>query len=150
MVGVRESEFAETLVRMLGLSRSLPPAPSTAQRFAALMGQGISPKGGWNATNLVTRGNLARVVVQALGKAGEVEDQNDDAAWINYANSLGIDFSTVSEAVQPITNNLPSGQNGTTDTDPLAKSKVPAAPGDIDGMFRNVSVLPVRQPMTRN
>ena len=120
---VTESEFARWLVQVLGLSRFLPAAPSDQECFAILLQNGITPKDGWNAENTVTRGTLARVTVQAMGKVGEVKDQSKDESYIEFLRSLGIDIGTIGEAVEklePLDAPLANEAVAVT-TDPLEK-----------------------------
>ena len=120
---VTEGEFAQWLVRVLGLSRFLPAAPTDLECFQVLMQNGISPKQGWSQERTVTMGNLARVIVLALGKQAEVQNPDDDESWVNYLKSVGIDFGTIGEAVEnlePLPQ--PVGPEAiVTSTDPLGK-----------------------------
>lgn len=97
---VNEGELAQWLVRVLGLSRFLPAAPSDLDCFQLLMQNGIMPKNGWQQDNTVTMGNLARVIVLSLGKQSEVENPDNDESWVDYLKSAGIDFGTIGEAVE--------------------------------------------------
>jgi hypothetical protein len=120
---VTEGEFAQWLVRVLGLSRFLPAAPTDLECFQILMQNGIMPRDGWQQDRPVTVGNLARVIVLALGKQAEVENPDDDDSWIAYLKSAGIDFGTIGEAIEnlePLPQ--PVGHEAiVTATDPLAK-----------------------------
>lgn len=120
---VTEGAFARWLVQVIGLARMLPAAPSDQECFASLMQNGIAPKAGWNTTNVVTMGNLARVVVQSMGRASEVENPDDDASYIKLLQTLGIQFGTVGEALNklgPLDNPLGGGAQ-VVSTDPLKK-----------------------------
>ena len=97
---VTEGEFSKWLVQVLGLSRFLSPNPSEVECFNALIQNNISPKDGWNTTNVVTRATLARVIVQALNKQHEVQDPDNDASWIAYLKEVGLDISTIGAAVE--------------------------------------------------
>ncbi len=120
---VTEGELAQWLVRVLGLSRFLPAAPTDLECFQILMQNGIMPKEGWQKDRPVTMGNLARVIVLALGKQAEVENPDDDESWVAYLKSAGIDFGTIGEAIEnlePLPQ--PVGPEAiVTSTDPLAK-----------------------------
>lgn len=120
---VTEGELAQWLVRVLGLSRFLPAAPTDLECFQILMQNGIMPKNGWSQERTVTMGNLARIIVLALGKQAEVENPDDDESWVDYLKSIGIDFGTIGEAVEnlePLP--LPVGPEAiVTSTDPLSK-----------------------------
>ena len=120
---VTEGELAQWLVRVLGLSRFLPAAPTDLECFQILMQNAIAPKDGWSQERTVTMGNLARVIVLALGKQAEVENPQDDESWVGYLKSVGIDFGTIGEAVEnlePLPQ--PTGPEAiVTSTDPLGK-----------------------------
>jgi hypothetical protein len=120
---VTEGELAQWLVRVLGLSRFLPAAPTDLECFQLLMQNGIMPKDGWSQDRTVTMGALARVIVLALGKQAEVENPDDDESWVAYLKSAGIDFGTIGEAVEnlePLPQ--PVGPEAiVTSTDPLGK-----------------------------
>lgn len=121
--GVTEGEFAKWLVNVLGLSRSLPAAPSDKECFAALLQNGIAPKNGWNATNLVTMASLSRVIVQSMHKQGEVKNPQDDKSWIEYLKTSHVEFATVTEALSQVGPLDPAihGDAIVTSTDPLKK-----------------------------
>lgn len=159
---VTESEFAHWLVQVLGLSRYLPAAPSDQECFAILLQNTIKPKDGWNATNTVTRGTLARVTVQAMGKVGEVKDPTKDESYIEYLRGIGIEIGTIGEAVEtlealdaPLANEALS-----INTDPLAKvhrirpvdeQQMGADMSQILGVFTQAVVPPPGPPpMTPN
>lgn len=97
---VTEGEFAKWLVQVLGLSRLLPPTPTENECFQVLLQNNISPKEGWKPDSVVTLGNLARIVVQAMGKQSEVENPEKDESWIKYLKSVGIEFGTIGEAIE--------------------------------------------------
>ena len=84
---VTQLELADILVNVMGLSRFLPGDPTAQERFAALMTNGVVPEGGWKADEVVTKAVLARVVVQAMGRANEVENPKDPASWVAFARS---------------------------------------------------------------
>lgn len=120
---VTEGEFARWLVNVLGLTRTLPAAPSEKECFASLLQNSISPKNGWNATNLVTMGSLARVVVQSMHKQSEVQNPENDASWIQYLKTIGIEFGTIGEAMSQLDPLDPAfaSEAAVVSTDPLKK-----------------------------
>jgi len=120
---VTEGEFARWLVNVLGLARALPAAPSEQECFAVLLQNSISPKNGWNSTNLVTMGTLARVVVQSMHKQSEVTNPSDDNSWIQYLKSIGVEFSTIGEAMAQLDPLDPAyaAEAAVVSTDPLKK-----------------------------
>lgn len=119
-----QAELAQMLVQVLGLSRFLPANPSDQQCFAILMDNSIFPKGGWQPEKIVTAADLARVVVQALKKQGDIKNQDNDAEWIDYLTKvLGIPMGSVAETLyyvdplsEPVAPNVVSAR-----TDPLVK-----------------------------
>ena len=118
---VTHPQLAELLVRALALVRFLPNAASSQQMFNILMQNGIAPQEGWKLDAVVTKADLARVIVQALRMEDEVENPNDPQAWINLLKELGISIDRLSEAIQAV-EALPDGlgQDVTmSSTDPL-------------------------------
>ncbi|MCS6771651.1 MAG: hypothetical protein NZ740_06450 [Kiritimatiellae bacterium] len=132
---VTEGELAQWLVRVLGLSRFLPAAPTDLECFQILMQNGIMPKDGWQSNRPVTMGNLARVLVLALGKQGDIENPDDDESWISFLKSAGIDFGTIGEAMENL-EPLPqpvAAEAVVTATDPLSKLARINPPDDQQG-----------------
>lgn len=118
-----EGQLAEMLVNVLGLAPMLPPNPQANDQIALLLQNGISPKDGWNPENLVTIGNLARIMVQAMGDTAKVENPESDASWVDYLKSIGVEFGTIEEAIDQMD---PMGQPVglqavEVSTDPLRK-----------------------------
>jgi len=99
---VTHPQLADTLVKALGLISFLPNAPSAQQKFDVLMQNGISPEKGWLLDAIVTKADLSRVLVQAMGKEDEVENPNDPQSWINTLKEAGISLNRLSETVQSI------------------------------------------------
>lgn len=120
---VTEGEFSKWLIKVLGLSRFVSVAPSEQECFAALLQNGITPKNGWNGTNIVTRATLARVVVQSLGLQNEVKNPQNDASWIDYLKEKGMDISTIGAAVEnlELLDSPLANQAVVVSTDPLGK-----------------------------
>lgn len=97
--GVTQAELAYILVDVLGLSRFLPAAPSVQEVVTMLLNNNISPFEGWNPERTVTRADLARVIVLAMEREGEVENPDNPASWIEYLASIGASIGTIGEAV---------------------------------------------------
>ena len=122
---VTHPQLAELLVRALGLVRYLPNAATAQQRFDVLMQNGISPQDGWKLDAVVTKADLSRVIVQALGMDDQVENPNDPQSWINLLKELGISIDRLSETIQSV-EVLPDAlsQDVTmSSTDPLIEGK---------------------------
>ncbi len=120
---VNHPQLAELLVKALGLVRFLPNAPSSQQTFDVLMQNGIAPQDGWKLDAIVTKADLARVIVQALRSEDLVENPNDPQAWLNVLKELGISTDRLSETIQSV-EALPEGlgQDVTLQsTDPLVR-----------------------------
>lgn len=120
---VNQGDYARWLVQVLGLSRFVPPTPTDHECFAILLQNGVVPKEGWSSDQNVTKAVLARTVVQAMGKADEVKNPEDDQSWIDCLSRLGIEIGTVGQAVEnlePIEAPL-AAEAVVVTTDPLAK-----------------------------
>lgn len=120
---VGEGELAQWLVRVLGLARFLPAAPTDLECFQILMQNNIQPAGGWKQDSTVTMGTLARVVVQGLGRQSEVANPAEDASWISFLKEIDVDFGTIGAAMENL-DPLPQpvGPEAViTSTDPLGK-----------------------------
>ena len=118
---VTHPQLADLLVKALGLIRFLPTAPSAQQEFDVLMQNGISPEAGWMLNALVTKADLARVLMQALRKQDMVENPNDPQAWIDALKELGIPLDRLSETIHMV-EVLPEGMGqdvALQSTDPL-------------------------------
>lgn len=118
-----EAQYGKWLVQVLGLSRFVPASPSAQECFAVLMQNGISPKGGWNATSVVSRATLARTVVQAMGQESEIKNPADDQEWIKFLEKIGVQIPTLGAAVdslEPLDSPLGNEALVAT-TDPLDK-----------------------------
>lgn len=120
---VKQGELAQLLVQVLGLSRFLPPKPSYQQCFAALLHNSISPLLGWDETKIVTKADLARVIVQAMKKQSEIKNPDNPQEWIDYLKSIGVPLDAVGETLsyveplpEPVAPHVVSGQ-----VDPLVK-----------------------------
>ena len=99
---VLHQDLADILIKMLGLVRYLPNAPSTQQQFDLLMQNGILPEKGWEAGAVVTKADLARVLVQALQRTDDVENPNDPQSWIDALREMGISLDRLSESIQAV------------------------------------------------
>lgn len=122
---VTHQQLADLLIKGLGLARFLPGNPSPQQMFDVLMQNKISPLKGWLLDALVTKADLARVIVQALDKVDQVENPDDPQSWIDTLKALGITLDRVSETIQSV-EVLPEGmaQDVTLQsTDPLVKGE---------------------------
>jgi hypothetical protein len=149
---VTEGEFAKWLVQVLGLSRLLPPTPTENECFQILLQNNISPRDGWDPDNVVTLGNLARIVVQAMGRQSEVEHPEKDESWIQYLKSVGIEFGTIGEAVENLglLSTAYAPEAIVVNTDPLGKIARfrPIDEQQLGLDFHGISRPPELQPVT--
>ena len=143
-----EGELALILVEVLGLSPMLPANPTEAQVYAILVANGVAPRDGWNSENPVNMATLARVLVQSMGREDEVENPDDDAAWVDFLAGIGIEFGTITDALlqgEPLAQPLANAAVEVS-TDPLSKSSYIRPTGDQQF---GTDLLPIRQPLTR-
>jgi hypothetical protein len=117
------SQLANLLVKALGLAEYLPAGATVQQQFDILMQNGIAPAEGWtmDADSPVTKGDLARVLVQSLQSEDEVENPDDPQSWVDALSALGINLSAASEALGSV-DVLPevvASKLGFASTDPL-------------------------------
>ena len=99
---VTQGELAQLLVNVLGLARFAPATPSSAELFSILMANNIVPAEGWVADKVVTKADLARVIVQAMKKQSEVKNPDDPKSWIDYLKTVGVPIDTIGEAVDNV------------------------------------------------
>ena len=118
---VTHAQLADLLVKALGLVRFLPSPPTSQQMFDVLMQNGISPEAGWLLDAVVTKADLARVLIQAMRKEDQVENPNDPQSWIDALKAAGISLDRLSETIQSV-ETLPEGMGQDVklqSTDPL-------------------------------
>lgn len=96
---VTQAQLAQLLVQVLGLARFLPANPSDQQCFAALLQNSISPQKGWEPEKIVTKADLARVIVQSLKKQGDIKNPDDPKEWMDYLKGIGVPLDAVGETV---------------------------------------------------
>ncbi len=121
---VTHPQLAELMVRALGLVRFLPNAPTSQQMFDVLMQNGIAPQDGWKLDAVVTRADLARVLMLAMRMEDMVENPADPQSWISALAELGISVEdSLSSTIQMI-ELLPEGMGQDItlhSTDPLVR-----------------------------
>lgn len=120
------AQLAELLVKALGLEDSLPAGATPQQMFDALSLNGISPMEGWTLDSEaeVSQGDLARVLVQALGGQDNVENPADPKSWVEALKAMGYSLDSASEAMSSVSNAEVLPQSvvhplASTSTDPL-------------------------------
>ena len=139
---VTHAQLADLLVKALGLARFLPSAPSAQQTFDVLMQNGISPEAGWLLDAVVTKADLARVLIQAMHKENQVENPNDPQSWIDALKAAGISLDRLSETIQSV-ETLPEGMGQDVklqSTDPLVYN-VRFTPGGTDQYTVNLAMV---------
>jgi hypothetical protein len=133
---VTHAELARILVNLLALARFLPAEPSAQECIAILLQNRIVPPEGWQPDAVVTKGDLAVVLVKALRQLGEEIDfdPNDTKAAIAFLKEQGIPFDTIGEgvaAVRPLPNPIAPYVFSPT-TDPLKKHSHFGEPDEVE------------------
>ena len=122
---VTHQELGQILVNLLGLSKTLPASPSDQQVFASLLMNGIGPEGGWEVDQKVTRADLARVMVQALGLQHRVTKPSEPRSWMMVLKAEAIAIDSVGQAagsLDPLMNPLGKTPAFDATTYPLQKA----------------------------
>lgn len=132
---VTQGELALLLVNVLGLHRYLPAAPSEHAAMELLMVNGIAPAHGWMQDAVVTRADLARIIVLALDRGDEVEDPDDPQSWMDFLIGIGVPIDTVGVALENVG---PLGEVvaphllvASTTTDPLKRQTIFGQPDEM-------------------
>lgn len=74
-----EGEFARQLVKLMKLERLLPPGPSVYDHISLLEQFGISPLGGWEANQKLSREDYVVILAFASGKEKIVYEKAQEA-----------------------------------------------------------------------
>ena len=69
--------------------------------FRILTQRGVMPRDGWHVGRLVTRGDLARVVVAIMGGTNAIAPTDDEGIWIQWLANRGIHIPTPCEIDPP-------------------------------------------------
>ena len=85
-----QGELACQLAARMHLSSQAAILRDEAQCMAMLKQRGMAPPGGWTPWATAKRSDLACLLVQALGRQGDVRQPKQASAWITELNSLGI------------------------------------------------------------
>lgn len=131
---VTQGELALLLVNVLGLWPYLPASPSEHQAIEVMLDNGIMPAEGWQADKVVTRADLARIIVLALERGDEVEDPDNPQSWVDFLVGIGIPIDTVGVALQEVGPlGVPRAPNllaMAITTDPMQRQTIFAQPDD--------------------
>lgn len=148
---VTYAQLAELLVKALGLEDSLPAGATPQQMFDALSLNGISPMNGWTLDSEaeVSQGDLARVLVQALGGQDSVENPTDPMSWIEALKAMGYSLDSASEAMSSVSSAevLPESvvhPLASTSTDPLLTDVDGERPLSNAELINGESYVPVK------
>lgn len=83
-----QAEFALIFANKLGLSTGMSHPLTETEAINLLAELGITPFDGWNPDAPLTPGDLARMIVQSLGKVNEIEegerDNPETTAYMDY------------------------------------------------------------------
>lgn len=133
---ITQGEFARILATRLGLFPSLTTSPTIQECAAALSAQGISPLDGWKLGSALSKPDFARMMIQAMGKAGEIPgaDQGKPEAWTALAGKLGIVLEHATDgvgSVDPLIEQFnASVDSAGSSSDPLVRREVYAQPDE--------------------
>lgn len=97
-----QGQAAVILARRLGLFGS-DEVPTEARAIQMLKGQGISPKDGWQVDGFLRSGDLARMLVKALGidnrlTPEQIAGEDDTPFFEILTSTYGLDLSTLGTA----------------------------------------------------
>ena len=133
---ITQGEFARILATRLGLFPSLTTSPTIQECAAALSAQGISPLDGWKLDSALSKPDFARMMIQAMGKSGEIPaaNQGKPEAWTTLAGMLGIVVEHAADGVGSV-DALIEQFNASVDSsggssDPLVRREVFAQPDE--------------------
>jgi len=146
---VRQGELALLLVNVLGLYRFLPAAPSEQEAISMLLVNGVAPANGWEPDKAVVLADLAEVIVRAIDRADEVEDQANPQSWIDYLASIGMPIDTIGLAlnnVEPIAEPI-AGHVASVATDPLRRQAVFGQPDETE-TGTDMAFLATQRPLS--
>jgi hypothetical protein len=145
---VTQLQLADILINVLGLTRMLPADPTPQEKFSVLMTNGVVPEEGWKPAEVVTKATLARLVVQAMGRASEIENPDDPNSWVNYLKENGIPIDTIGQAadnVEPLAEPVADFVvRRSASADPMSRQSVFGKPDERTfGTDVDMSQLPV-------
>jgi hypothetical protein len=86
--GISQGDFAVKFATKIGLWAGISRPLTPSKAISLLTEIGVSPFGGWDAEKLMTPGDLARMIVQALDELDEIEEAEQD----NPETTAYIDF----------------------------------------------------------
>lgn len=132
--GIRQGELAQILVKVLGLYRYLPANPSDEECMNLLVINKVVPADGWDPNKVVTRGVLARLIVQSMERQDEVENPEDPMSWIEFLKSIGVPLDRVGETVKYVDplKKMAAPNVFRITPDPIAKRAIYGEPDEPD------------------
>jgi len=142
-----QGELAQKLVKMLGLQRFLPPAPTVMECFDILMKNGVSPKDVWESDKPVTREDLAMIVIKAMGQEDSVENPDDPASWVEALQAMGVPIDEDALKNMPPAKNPHSGKFGPSPSDPIIQQHILGQP-DENELQSDMNYVPAT-PLSR-
>lgn len=140
-----QGQAAVILARRMGLFSESGETPTAARAMQLLSARGISPKAGWEADALLDAGQLARMLVQALGLESELTDDQiageDATPYIDLLiEKYDLDVTTLNTAADlnaTRTDDMRGSNTSASSTDPL---RYPVNPNASEGQ----DVIPIR------
>ncbi len=102
-----QGDIAILLVTKFGLLDGLANTPTPTEAVSLLMEHGITPFDGWDIYNPMSTGDLARILVQALGRVGDIdEEERDNPETDAYQDFLvreyNIDLSNIMDELEKL------------------------------------------------
>lgn len=145
---ITQGELAQMMVKLMGLYRYLPPDPTDQECFSILMTNNVRPADGWDVMASVTREDLARVVILAMGEEGSVENPDDPASWVSALQAMGVDIESVGQVVSqvPPEKDFKSSDFGPSSSDPIKQQRFFTQPDERQ--LQNDFGLPTSVPLT--
>lgn len=129
---ITQGDFAQMMVKMLGLYRYLPPDPTDGECFAILMVNQIVPADGWQKKEPLTRGDLAMVVIKAMGEQDSVEDPDDPESWVAALQGMGVSFEdSIGQTARQVSDQV----DATDESESAAFSPLSSDPIERQGMM---------------
>lgn len=133
---ITQGQAAIIFAQRLGLGASLPASPSGADAAAALLAQGIAPFDGWQLDQVLTYGDLARIVALAMNLEVDPDKTDDPQAYLDAVKAANFGLSgepSANEAAQLLntTASTGSGVGGQlSSSDPLRVRQIFGQPDE--------------------
>ncbi|EDY86926.1 hypothetical protein GP5015_155 [gamma proteobacterium HTCC5015] len=137
--GLTQGQTAVIIASRLGLTVEASLTEATAMQLLAQ--RGISPKGGWDASAPADSGDIARILVQALGmedglSASERESADSQAYVDLLIENFGLDVTTLNSG-NDLAQGLSNVPSSTPSSTPFTRQNLNAALDALTGTGSN-------------